>query len=93
LQIRSRQPEYLFTGIQRLTKSVELKLNNQGSDIYNAKKILKVMGYEVATVDNNFDKAFETALKKYQTAKGLNVNGVLDIKTQIVLNEIFCSLF
>jgi carboxyl-terminal processing protease len=57
--------------IQRLTKSVDLRLNNQGSDIYNAKKILKVMGYEITTIDSNFDKALETALKKYQTLKSL----------------------
>ncbi len=72
--------------IQRLTKSVDLRLNNQGSDIYNAKKILKVMGYEITTIDSNFDKALETALKKYQTAKKLDANGILDIKTQIALN-------
>ena len=75
-----------ITSIQRMTKSVELRLGNQGSDIYNAKKILKVMGYEIATVDTNFDKAFETALKKYQTDKGLIASGILDIKTQIALN-------
>jgi carboxyl-terminal processing protease len=73
-------------GIQRLTKSNELRLDDQGSDIYNAKKILKVMGYEIKSVDSNFDKDFETSLKKYQTAKGLNAGGALDIKTQIALN-------
>lgn len=74
------------TGIQRLTKSVDLRLNNQGSDIYNAKKVLKVMGYEITAVDSSFDKAFEASLKKYQTDKALNANGILDIKTQIAIN-------
>lgn len=72
--------------IQRLTKSMDLKLDSQGSDIYNAKKILKVMGYDISKVDSNFDKEFEEALKKYQNAKALDVNGVLNIKTQIALN-------
>ncbi len=75
-----------ITSIQRMTKSVDLKAGSQGSDISNAKKILKVMGYDITTFDSEFDKAFETALKKYQTDKGLNANGILDIKTQIALN-------
>lgn len=75
-----------ITSIQRLTKSVELRLDNQGSDVYNAKKILKVMGYEIKTVDSNFDKAFETTLKKYQKDKEINSSGILDINTQIALN-------
>jgi carboxyl-terminal processing protease len=72
--------------IQRMTKSVELRLNNQGSDVYNAKKILRTMGYEVNTVDNNFDEGFEVTLKKFQKDNRLKENGVLDIKTQISLN-------
>jgi carboxyl-terminal processing protease len=72
--------------IQRMTKSVELGINSQGSDVYNAKKILKIMGYDIKSINSNFDKPFETTLKKYQNDKELNTDGILDIKTQIALN-------
>lgn len=78
--------EVSVPSIQRLTKSVDFKLNSQGSDVYNAKKILKVMGYDISKIDNNFDKEFEEAIIKYQKTRTLDVNGILDVKTQIALN-------
>ncbi len=75
-----------ITSIQRLTKTVEPQLNSQGSDIYNAKKVLKALGYDIKTENSNFDKAFKSTLIEYQKNKELNVNGVLDIKAQVSLN-------
>lgn len=75
-----------ITDITRLSKTTEFKLNGQGSDVFNAKKILKLMGYNISTLDTSFDKEFESALKIYQTKHNLKSTGVLDIKTQVFLN-------
>ena len=75
-----------ITDVKKLSKTTEYKLNSQGSDVFNAKKILKIMGYDIGTLDTIFDEDLESALKTYQTRHNLKATGVLDIKTQIQLN-------
>lgn len=78
--------ELYITDIKKLTKRAEFKLNSLGSDVFNAKKILKIMGYDINTLDTSFDNEFEAALKEYQTRNKIKASGILDIKTQIFLN-------
>jgi carboxyl-terminal processing protease len=88
--IKASDPEPLdglyINDIKRLSKTTELKLNSLGSDVFNAKKILKMMGYGVNTLDTSFDAELESVLKEYQAQNNIKASGVLDIKTQIFLN-------
>jgi|CZCB01.1.fsa_nt_gi carboxyl-terminal processing protease len=88
--IQVEDPEYV-NGIdirfaEKLSASVILKPGSRGSDIYNAKVILKLLGYELENMDINFDEEFEAALKEYQSGRKIKASGILDIRTQATLN-------
>lgn len=72
--------------IERLTMTTSPGLNDHGADVYNAEKLLKVMRYRVRTIDNTLDAMTSTAIKAYQKASGLEMNGILDYNTQEALN-------
>ncbi len=78
--------EISINSIQGLTKSTKLVLNSQGIDVYNAEKILKVLGYKIGDLDTALDAKTVSAIKEYQKAKKLTVNGSLDFATQDALN-------
>ena len=73
-------------GVQRLSKSEDLEPGSKGTDIINAKMILKILGYEINELDINFDEKLESAIKEYQSSKRMKPSVVLDVKTQIFLN-------
>jgi len=72
--------------IQKLTETVEPRLNAQGDDIFNAEELLKVMGYKIAAPDNFLDSGTVAVLKEYQKKLGIKESGILDKKTQASLN-------
>lgn len=78
--------EIYISGIQKLTKTTKPSLNAQGIDVYNAEKLLKVMGYKIETLDTTLDAKTVKEIKVYQKASGLSISGVLDYKTQDALN-------
>jgi carboxyl-terminal processing protease len=77
------------TSVQKLTGTVKLGLNNQGVDVYNAEKMLKLLGYTVDAADSKLDSKTFSAIKKFQKASKLYANGVLDFTTQKALNNAF----
>ncbi len=75
-----------INGIQKLTNTTEPGLNAQGIDVYNAKKVLRVLNYKVSTMDTTLDADTVKILKVYQKNNGLNASGILDYKTQNSMN-------
>lgn len=75
-----------INSIKKLTASVESGLNSQGVDVYNAKLLLKIMGYGIKALDNTLDADTAAALKAYQKKSGQKVSGILDKETQHALN-------
>jgi carboxyl-terminal processing protease len=81
-----------ITSIRKLQKVVKPGPGYEGTDVYNAEKILRIAGYDVDYPDTFFDdKTFE-AIKKFQSDKGLYSYGVLDFTTQQALNELYDEL-
>ncbi|HEX2946189.1 MAG TPA: S41 family peptidase [Clostridia bacterium] len=76
-----------LNSVQKLTCTTEPRQNAQGDDIFNAEKLLKMMGYKIAAPDNFLDSGTVSVLKEYQKKAGLKVSGVLDKKTQASLNN------
>ncbi|HEX9062058.1 MAG TPA: peptidoglycan-binding domain-containing protein, partial [Clostridia bacterium] len=58
-----------------------------GIDVYNAKKLLMVTGYNLGTMDSKLDQKTSEAIKKYQSENNLTQTGNLDLKTQESLNS------
>lgn len=94
--IQAEDPELVsdiyINSIQKLTKTTRPSLNTQGIDVYNAEKLLKVMGYVIEDLDTTLDAQTVKAIKAYQKTSGLDINGVLDSKTQDALNNSLMKL-
>jgi carboxyl-terminal processing protease len=73
--------------IEKLSATVKPDLNDRGHDVYNAEKILKLLGYEVDTPDTILDEKTFTAITKFQKDSKLYPYGVLDFTTQKALNQ------
>jgi carboxyl-terminal processing protease len=76
-----------INGIQKLSKTARPGLNDEGQDVYNAEKILKVLGYEIDVPDMVLDEKTFRAVTKFRTDSGLYPGGVLDFTTQDALNR------
>lgn len=76
-----------LSGIQKLSQTVKPGLNDAGSDVYNAEKILKLLGYGVETPDNLLDQKTFEAVKQFQKDMKLHSYGVMDFTTQKYLNN------
>lgn len=74
------------TIIQKLTKTNKPGLNGEGSDVLNAERILKILGYDVAAPDTLLDESTFKAIRKFQKDMKLCPYGVLDFTTQKALN-------
>jgi len=73
--------------VVKLSQTVKPGLNDEGLDIYNAEKILRLIGYETDTPDMKLDDKTFVAIKKFQLDQGLYSYGVLDFATQKALNQ------
>ena len=68
-------------------------LGNSGEPIKAAKERLSMLGYFTGNATNEiFNVQLQEALKAYQSKSGLSASGVLDIPTQVKLDETFGSL-
>jgi carboxyl-terminal processing protease len=76
-----------ISSIVKLSQTVKPGLNDEGLDVYNAEKILKLIGYDVDTPDMILDNKTFAAIQKFQAEKGLSAYGVLDFTTQQALNQ------
>ncbi|KNZ68482.1 carboxyl-terminal protease [Thermincola ferriacetica] len=86
-------PDYKATNgidvrnIQKLSKKTKMTLHTKSGEVYNAEKILILLGYNLDKPDTNLDAKTFAAIKKFQKDKGLYPYGVLDFITQQKLNE------
>lgn len=73
-------------GINKLSVINKPSLNSESTDVYNAEKILKVMGYDIDSPDTKLDEKTFKAIAEYQKDSKLWPYGVLDFTTQKALN-------
>lgn len=76
-----------INSVIKLSKTVKSGLNDEGLDIYNAEKILRLIGYDTDAPDMKLDDKTFAAIKKFQLDQGLCSYGVLDFTTQQALNQ------
>lgn len=78
------QPEYF--SVAPITKdNLPLKYDSNSTDVKNAQIMLEGLGYTTDRKDGYFDAKTQTAVKNFQTAKGLTASGILDEKTAVAL--------
>ncbi|NLY43061.1 MAG: S41 family peptidase [Clostridiaceae bacterium] len=62
-------------------------LGDKGKDVLAAEQRLQLLGYDVGTPDEVFDEKTQKAIMDFQKSRNLYPYGVLDINTQIELNN------
>lgn len=75
--------------ISLLSKTDKPGLGSESIDVYNAKKMLVLLGYEVGNMDGFMDEITFKSIAEFQKDSGLYPYGVLDFSTQDVLNAKF----
>ncbi|HHV97316.1 MAG TPA: S41 family peptidase [Clostridiaceae bacterium] len=78
-----------INSIQKLSLTWKPTLGDDGLDVYNAEKILKLLGYDIGTPDTYLDEKTYSQISKFRTDRGFYAGGVLDFTTQKALNEAY----
>ncbi len=68
---------------------IKWKVGDTGDSVKAAKERLRRMGYYTGSVDNEFNADLEKAINDYQEKAGLFPYGVLDISTQVAIENEF----
>jgi len=101
IDLKGITPDYNITNI-RVVNGVDLstigdlrviikpQLNSESIDVLNAKRMLRVLGYNIDDLDSlKFDNKTFDELKKFQKKSGLFPSGILDFTTQRTLNDAY----
>ena len=67
-------------------------MGETSANVKAAKERLKVMGYYHGEADESFDSNFENAVCKFQEKNGLFPYGVLDVATQVKMENVFYKI-
>lgn len=73
--------------LEKLSYTVKPTLGDKGKDVLAAEQRLKLLGYDVDEPDEILDEKTFKAIKDFQAEQKLFSYGVLDITTQIALNN------
>lgn len=76
-----------LNGIQKLTVTWKPMIEDEGVDVYNAKKILKILDYSIDKLDSYLDEKTESEISRFRIDQGFFPGGVLDFTTQKALNK------
>lgn len=78
-----------LNSVQKLSLTWKPALGDEGLDVYNAEKILKLLGYDIEGPDTYLDEKTSSQISKFRTDRGFYPGGVLDFTTQKALNEAY----
>lgn len=78
-------PVSTSTATPKATTSTTLKLGDKGDAVKRLQQRLKDLGYLTGSVDGSFGQATEQAVRDFQAANGLTVDGKAGTRTQNVL--------
>lgn len=68
------------------------KVGDVSKNVLAAKERLKVMGYYNGEINDVFEAEFADAIYKFQEENGLGAYGVLDVSTQVKMENIFYKI-
>ncbi len=89
--IRNRTVKYDDVEKEKMVYSQKYALGDAGKGILAAKQRLSVLGYDVGDADERFTEEMQTAVAQFQADYKLFPYGVLDLNTQILLENVACE--
>lgn len=95
-KVSNREVSFEFSGAMPFEFNVKYKIGDKGKGVLAAKQRLAVLGYGLDTSNDEYDQTMADAISVFQEECGLFPYGVLDINTQIMLenkvNEVMVTL-
>jgi len=82
-----KQPEYFFTSPMTVEKNKPLLFDMNNEQIANAQKMLQGIGYNPGRTDGYFDQSTQNAVRAFQKANKLEVNGDIDVQTAAKIQD------
>ncbi len=81
-----------LTKFQTFDYKTKPYIGTVSQNVRAAKERLKVMGYYTGSIDDTFEPEFHDVIYKFQAENGLGAYGVLDIATQVKMENIFYKI-
>ena len=69
-----------------------MNYQNENRNVQAAKERLSIMGYYHGKIDENFDEALVSAVATFQADNDLYPGGILDISTQVRIENTFYKI-
>lgn len=85
--VDNRTAYFIETNAKRSKFAPQYSEGDTGDGIYAAKQRLSALGYNIGVVDDKYDENMKYAVIAYQEKLGVEATGVLDIGTQIQLDN------
>ncbi len=89
VKVKDSEVKYHDADILPITYQKVLKQGDIGKDVLALKIRLNMLGLNVDCFSEVFDKATMFAVKKFQETQGLAVTGILDMNTQVAIENMF----
>ena len=86
VKLQARQLDPMAKPITLLENGPALKMGSKGARVQKLNTRLAELGYLAGEFDDQFDEVTEAAVRAYQAAAGLVVDGVVDHQTRFNLN-------
>lgn len=67
--------------------AAQYQLGDAGEGVFAAKQRLRLLDFDVGTLDDTFTEQMQEAVMAYQESRGLEKTGILDINTQVYLEN------
>jgi len=87
VEVKNKTRKLDVSTLEKLEVSRKITLNDTGKDVLAAEQRLNILGYDVGEPDEVFDEKTCEAVKSFQRDNNLFPYGVLDITTQIYLDN------
>lgn len=89
VKVKDKEIDYVDADLLPITYDRILKQGDSGDDVKAIKQRLKMLGLSVNTETGEFDSEMFYATKKFQELNGLYPYGVMDMTTQVTLENLF----
>lgn len=89
VKVKDKEIKYVDADLLPITYNKVLKIGDSGDDVKAIKQRLKLLGLSVNDDSDVYDTEMYLATKKFQELQGLYPYGVMDITTQVALENVF----
>ncbi len=89
VKVKDKEIKYVEANLLPITYDRVLKQGDSGDDVKAIKQRLKMLGLTVNDENSEFDSEMFFATKKFQETQGLYPYGVMDMTTQVTLENLF----